>query len=114
MSRYDTATIISTRKSIMAVLLMAASLLLHGVNAGSYRRVVEARGTATVERNQRVYRILSDCYDIPLFDLCTSERIGSAYDCVSNVVPVPDCTGGANLTVTTIFSIGSSTLVTRS
>ena len=96
------------------LIVVLASVLLHGVNGGSYRRVVEARGTVTVEQNQTVYGILSDCYDVPLFDLCTRERIGSAYDCVSNVVPAPDCTGGANLTVTTIFTIGSSTLVTRS
>ena len=96
------------------LLIVLASVLLHGVNAGSYRRIIEARGTATVEQNQTVYGILSDCYDIPLFDLCTRERIGSAYDCVSNAVPAPDCTGSANLTVTTIFTIGSSTLVTRS
>ena len=96
------------------LIVVLASVLLHGVNGGSYRRVVEARGTMTVEQNRTVYGILSDCYDVPLFDLCTRERIGSAYDCVSNVVPAPDCTGGANLTVTTIFTIGSSTLVTRS
>ena len=56
------------------LLIVVASVLLHGVNAGSYRRVVEARGTATVEQNQTVYGILSDCYDIPLFDLCTRAR----------------------------------------
>ena len=78
----------------MNLIILLASVLLHGVNAGSYRRVVEARGTVTVEQNQTVYGILSDCYDVPLFDLCTRERIGSAYDCVSNVVPASDCTGG--------------------
>ena len=96
-----------------SLIIVLVSVLLHGVNGGSYRRVVEARGAVTVEQNRTVYRILSD-YDVPLFDLCTRERIGSAYDCVSNVVPASDCTGGANLTVTTIFTIGSSTLVTRS
>ena len=65
-----------------SLIIVLVSVLLHGVNGGSYRRVVEARGTVTVEQNQTVYGILSDCYDVPLFDLCTRERIGSAYDYV--------------------------------
>ena len=52
------------------LILVLASVVLHGVNGGSYRRVVEARGPVTVEQNRTVYGILSDCYDVPLFDLC--------------------------------------------
>ena len=55
------------------IIVFIVSVLLHGVNGGSYRRVVEARGTVTVEQNQTVYGILSDCYDVPLFDLCARE-----------------------------------------
>ena len=39
------------------------------------------------------------------FSTSVRGRVGSAYDCESNVVPAPDCTGGANLTVTTVFTI---------
>jgi len=79
-----------------------------GANAGSYRRPVIATGTVAYQPNLTVFNLSGTCYDIPLFDLCTSERIGSAYDCVSNVVRVPDCTGGANVTVTTIFQLAAA------
>ena len=98
----------------VAVALALVGMLPLGVNAGSYRRPVWAVGTVTVEPNQMVFGLLSDCYDIPLFDLCTRERIGSAYDCVNNLVPVPDCAGGLNLTTTTSFRIESSNLTVRS
>ena len=101
----------------MATLLVLAVALagtLLGVNAGSYRRPVLAAGTVTVETNQMAFGLLSDCYDVPLFDFCTGEEIGIARDCLTNVVAAPDCAGGMNLTATTIFTIGSSTLAIRS
>ena len=105
------------RNPAMAVLLVAvtlAGILSLGVNAGSYRRPVLAIGSVTVEPNQTVFGLVSDCYDIPLIDFCTGERIGSGFDCVHNPVDVPDCAGGFNLTTTTIFTIESSTLTVRS
>jgi hypothetical protein len=86
---------------------------LLGVEAGSYRRPVLAEGTVTVEPNQTVFGILSDCYNISLMDLCTGESIGFAYDCLANAVDAPDCAGGFNLTATTVFTIDSSTLAVR-
>ena len=101
----------------MATLLLVVALAGMpplGVNAGSYRRPVLATGIVTAEQNQTVFGILSNCYNVPLEDLCTGERIGFAYDCLANAVDAPDCDGGLNLTATTIFTIDSSTLAIRS
>ena len=106
------------RKSAMATLLLIAALAIIlplGVNAGSYRRVVFGQGAVPVQPDQMVFGRLADCYDIPLFDFCTNERIGTVTDCLSDIVEVPDCTGGMNLTTTTTFAIdGAGTLVVRS
>ena len=107
---------VSMQKPAMATLLLVLVLVgipPLGVNAGSYRRPVLATGIATVEPNQTVFGILSDCYNITLEDFCTGESIGFVYDCCANIVDSPDCAGGVNSTVTTTFGIGTSTLTSR-
>ncbi len=101
------------RSAELAVLAVFAGMLLAGVSAGSYRRVTEARGTVGYEPNVTVEGLLSNCYNVPLYDFCTGENIGLAYDCLHNPIGAPDCTGGMNLTATTIFTIGASRLTIR-
>ena len=101
----------------MTTLLVAMALIATlplGVNGGSYRRPVMATGTVTVQPNQTVFGLSGDCYDVPLFDFCTNERIGIARDCLHSSVAVPDCAGGMNLTSTCSFMIGDNTLTVRS
>ena len=71
----------------MATLLLVvalAGMISLGVNsfAGSYRRPVLAMGTVTAVKNQTVFEIESNCFNVPLYDFCTRERIGFAYDCM--------------------------------
>ena len=96
------------------IALVLAGILSLGANAGSYRRPIHVTGTGTIQPNRMVFGLLSDCYDVPVFDLCTGERIGSAYDCVYNLLPVPDCAGGLNLTTTTTFRLPGGNLTVRS
>lgn len=106
------------QKPAMATLLLVAALAgisPLGVNAGSYRRPVVAMGTVTVQPNQTVFGLEGDCFNIPLLDFCTNERIGFALECLSDMQPVSDCAGSLNMTATTIFNIDdSSTLAVRS
>ena len=109
---------VSMRIPAMATLLLVVALSGMpplGVNAGSYRRPVVAMGTVTIQPNQTLFGLSGDCFNIPLMDFCTGERVGFAFECLSNFVDVPDCAGGMNLTATTVFRIGdSSSLAVRS
>ena len=75
-------TAVSMQKPAVTTLLLAVALagISLGVNPahGSYRRPLLAQGTVTVQPNQTVFGVVADCYNIPLFDFCTGERIGFA------------------------------------
>ena len=120
-SSHGTVTVINMRNPAMATFLVAMALtalamLPLGVSAGSYRRPVVAAGTVTNQPNQTVFGLSGNCYDIPLFDFCTNQRIGIARDCLHDSAAAPDCAGGINVTTTTTFMIEDTagTLTVRS
>ena len=82
-------TAVSMQKPAVTTLLLAVALagISLGVNPahGSYRRPLLAQGTVTVQPNQTVFGVVADCYNIPLFDFCTGERIGFAFECLNDL-----------------------------
>ena len=88
--------------------------LLHIAEAGSYRRIVLARGEVTGDIVPNYFGALNaTCYDVPLYDFATTESIGRVFDCGSDFIPSPTCDGGGNVTTTFNFTIGPDSIVYR-
>lgn len=99
----------------LLLVIALAGMLPPGISAGSYRRPVLAMGTASVQPNLTVFGLLSDCFNVPLFDLCTEENIGTLTDCLYNPVNVPGDCASMNVTITSTFTLlDGSTLAVRS
>lgn len=61
--------------------------------------------------------VKATCFDVDMFDLATGHQIGTATDCLVDIVGIVDSagepTGGMSLTGTTFFHLPGGTLVSR-
>ena len=102
-----------TKFTRFVAVLVAATLLASGAEAGNYRRIFLAYGEVTGYMVNNFFGLNATCYDIPLYDFPTNLLVGTAKDCLSDVMVDANCTMGMSLTAATNFSIGADSFVNR-
>ena len=102
------------RNVFLTVVAMAMLLLPHDAEAGSYRRILIARGEVTGDIVSNYFGSENaTCFLVPLFDFATNERVGNLFDCLGDITPDPFCQGGSNVTSTFNFTVDSNEIIFR-